>query len=320
MRTTTTLTAVLLAAALTLAGCASGDDDAAGTPTGTATTGAAAPTTEPAAAVEIGTEGPFPDVSATVGEAPELSFPEGDPAPGLQRRVLTEGDRDAVEAGDLIVVDYLGQVWDGEVFDGSFDRAPAACSIGTGSVIQGWDAGLVGQPVGSRVLLSIPPELGYGEAGNPAAGIGGTDTLAFVVDILGSYGRDDGGDPSAADAAATTGPSVSGELGAPATVEIPEGTAEPTEARTTVLATGSGEPVVTGGIIVQYAVALWDNSSTGSTWEAGGPEAVNIGGGGEFDALLGVPVGSRVLLELPGVEGSAPMAAVIDIVDQFDRS
>ena len=53
-----------------------------------------------------------------------------------------------------------------------------------GGVIAGWDEGLVGQTVGSQVLLVIPPEQGYGSEGNPDAGISGTDTLVFVVDIL----------------------------------------------------------------------------------------------------------------------------------------
>ena len=52
-------------------------------------------------------------------------------------------------------------------------------------VIRGWDDGLVGQRVGSRVLLSIPSELGYGERGVPQAGIKGGDTLVFVTEILG---------------------------------------------------------------------------------------------------------------------------------------
>jgi peptidylprolyl isomerase len=51
-------------------------------------------------------------------------------------------------------------------------------------VISGWDQGLIGKTVGSRLLLSIPPEKGYGKNGNPRAGIKGTDTLVFVVDIL----------------------------------------------------------------------------------------------------------------------------------------
>ncbi len=56
--------------------------------------------------------------------------------------------------------------------------------VGVGAVIGGWDKGLVGQNVGSRVLLSIPPEHGYGQRGVPQAGIAGTDTLVFVVDIV----------------------------------------------------------------------------------------------------------------------------------------
>ena len=33
-------------------------------------------------------------------------------------------------------------------------------------------------------MLSIPPAEGYGSAGQSAAGIKGTDTLVFVVDII----------------------------------------------------------------------------------------------------------------------------------------
>ena len=56
--------------------------------------------------------------------------------------------------------------------------------IGEGEVIKGWDQGLVGQKVGSRVMLVIPPDDGYGTSGNTSAGIKGSDTLVFVVDIL----------------------------------------------------------------------------------------------------------------------------------------
>ena len=83
-------------------------------------------------------------------------------------------------------MNYLGQVYDGEApFDSSYARGePTSFQIGTGAVVKGWDEALVGRAVGSRVLLSIPPDLGYGEDGNKDAGITGTDTLYFVVDIL----------------------------------------------------------------------------------------------------------------------------------------
>jgi peptidylprolyl isomerase len=54
-------------------------------------------------------------------------------------------------------------------------------------VIPAWDSGLVGQTVGSQVLLVVPPDQGYGSGGNSQAGITGTDTLVFVVDILDAY-------------------------------------------------------------------------------------------------------------------------------------
>ena len=36
-------------------------------------------------------------------------------------------------------------------------------------------------------MLVIPPADGYGKAGNSQAGIKGTDTLVFVVDLLGAF-------------------------------------------------------------------------------------------------------------------------------------
>ena len=111
------------------------------------------------------------------------------PAPTeLEIVVPSRGAGDLVEAGQDIEVNYLGQSWGGRVFANSDDRGAAiSFPIGVGAVIAGWDDGLVGQQVGSRVLLSIPSHLGYGDRGVPQAGIRGGDTLVFVVDILGTH-------------------------------------------------------------------------------------------------------------------------------------
>jgi len=53
-----------------------------------------------------------------------------------------------------------------------------------GQLIPAWNTGLVGVPVGSRVMLVVPPAQGYGKNGQASAGIKPTDTLVFVVDIL----------------------------------------------------------------------------------------------------------------------------------------
>ncbi len=128
----------------------------------------------------------MPAVEGAKGTKPTLVFPGDDAPEGLQTQVLDEGTGQVVEAGDTIVCHYLGQSWGGDVFDNSYDRGqPLSFQIGVGMVIRGWDDGLVGQKVGSRVLLSIPSELGYGDRGVPQAGIKGGDTLVFVTEILG---------------------------------------------------------------------------------------------------------------------------------------
>ena len=128
----------------------------------------------------------MPTVEGSKGTKPVLAFPGPDAPEGLQVQVLDAGDGRVVEAGDTIVAHYLGQTWDGDVFDSSYDRGqPLDFQVGVGMVIRGWDDALVGQRVGSRLLLSIPAELGYGERGVPQAGIAGGATLVFVTEILG---------------------------------------------------------------------------------------------------------------------------------------
>ncbi|HEU4348538.1 MAG TPA: FKBP-type peptidyl-prolyl cis-trans isomerase [Actinoplanes sp.] len=71
---------------------------------------------------------------------------------------------------------------DGQEFDSSWARnEPLQTPIGAGQLIPGWDRGLVGVPVGSRVRLDIPSDLAYGD--DPAGGQPAGD-LRFVVDIL----------------------------------------------------------------------------------------------------------------------------------------
>ena len=117
---------------------------------------------------------------------PTITTPEDAPPGDLVVRPLIIGTGPAVQAGQTITVNYKGALWaGGRVFDSSWTRSePVDFEIGVGAVIRGWDEGLVGEPVGSQVLLVIPPNEGYGDSGEPSAGITGTDTLVFVVDIV----------------------------------------------------------------------------------------------------------------------------------------
>lgn len=127
----------------------------------------------------------MPEISGEFGERPEITWPDVAPSSGLVVQTVIEGHGPAIQAGRQITVHYEGQLWGGKKFDSSFDRGePAVFPIGVGSVIAGWDRAIVGKNVGSRLLISVPPKFGYGSRGVPQAGIGGDDTLVFVVDLL----------------------------------------------------------------------------------------------------------------------------------------
>ncbi|MBA2812443.1 FKBP-type peptidyl-prolyl cis-trans isomerase [Streptomyces sp. KM273126] len=151
-------------------------------PVGAASVAAKAEVKGEQAAPEAG----MPEVSAPSQKAATITIPKGAKAPKeLKEQVLIKGDGKKVEAGQALIAQYTGVKWeDGKKFDSSWDHGGAtAFQIGTGSVVAGWDKGLVGKNVGDRVLLVIPPSLGYGA--NPSSELA-KNTLVFVVDILGT--------------------------------------------------------------------------------------------------------------------------------------
>jgi peptidylprolyl isomerase len=93
---------------------------------------------------------------------------------------IVQGTGAAVQAGQTITVNYVGVTYkDAKEFDSSWkNSAVASFPIGVGQVIPGWDQGLVGVKVGSRVQLDIPSELAYGDDGQIPG------PLRFIVDIL----------------------------------------------------------------------------------------------------------------------------------------
>ncbi len=97
---------------------------------------------------------------------------------------LIQGTGAKVASGQTVVVNYSVWLWDGTKFDSSWDRGATfpVQNIGQAQVIDGWNQGLVGQTVGSQVLLVVPPSLGYGATAQGS--IPANSTLVFVVDIL----------------------------------------------------------------------------------------------------------------------------------------
>jgi len=274
----------------------------------------------PGASVSAHSDGPFPAVDGAFDEEPSLTFPQGVPGDSLQVSVLSAGSGRTVEAGDFLGVDVLGQIWAGNVLQNTFQGGtPVTFQIGAGAVIPGWDQALLGQPVGSRVLVTVPPALAYGEEGYPDGGIPGSVTLTFVFDILGAYPPDAGGDAGAQPTAeaANVVPVVQGELGGTASISVPDGAPEPTEPSTTILARSTGEPVQAGDVVVQYTWISWDNTPGQSTWVSGSPAVLTVGPDGPFSEIAGVPLGSRVLVVAPATASGPAAAIVIDLIDQL---
>lgn len=103
---------------------------------------------------------------------------------GLRYVDIECGDGEEAAKGDSVEVHYVGKLENGKKFDASRDRGQTLpFQIGAGQLIAGFDEGVVGMKVGGVRELTIPPELGYGEAGQPPV-IPPNATLIFEVELV----------------------------------------------------------------------------------------------------------------------------------------
>nr|WTB30077.1 FKBP-type peptidyl-prolyl cis-trans isomerase [Streptomyces sp. NBC_00830] len=249
----------------------------------------------------------FPAITAGAkfGEKPTLSKGQGDPPKELKTQVISGGDGAKLKNGDAIQVNYLGQAWDSaKPFDNSFDRKqPFDLTLGAGMVIKGWDQGLVGQKVGSRVELVIPPDLGYGAQGQ--GDIKPNATLVFVVDILKATQI-----PASAKGTAVAQDNVdlpkvgTNTDGKAPSVKIPGKTDPPTKLVSNYILESKGDVIKeTDSVVVNYVGLLWKDGKTfDSTYAQGKTQTFPLAQvtlKGLKNGLIGKKIGSRVLLVIP---------------------
>ncbi|WP_328722624.1 FKBP-type peptidyl-prolyl cis-trans isomerase [Streptomyces sp. NBC_00247] len=245
---------------------------------------------------------------AKFGEKPTIAKGVGDPPKELKTTVISEGDGAALKNGDAVQVNYLGQAWDStKPFDNSFDRkSPFDLTLGAGMVIQGWDKGLVGQKVGSRVQLVIPPDLAYGAQGQ--GDIKANATLVFVIDVVKATqipASAEGTKVPQNDAALPkVGTNTDGK--APS-VTVPKSDPPAKLSSTYVLESDGAVVTDTDSVVVNYVGLLWKDGKTfDSTYEQGKTQTFpleQVTLKGLKSGLVGKKVGSRVLLVIPPDQG-----------------
>ena len=274
-------------------------------------------------------------MTGAYGATPKVTIPNTPAPKDLTEQTVIAGNGATVAAGDTLVANYVGETWAAKpnVFDSSFSRGePAGFVIGVNQVIPGWDKTLVGKKLGTRILLTIPPADGYGASGNSQAGISGTDTLVFVIDLISTF-KPNASAPGVVDdlVPATGWPKITNTPGKEPTITSVAGVAAPTAPVSKLLVKGSGAKIDTTKTLVMQLVQT--DVATGKETQATWGQAPQLASATNVlqlaSALTGQSIGARVVALLPAepaVAATATAAAqpatpaevlIIDVVGQF---
>lgn len=128
------------------------------------------------------TDTSLPTVGGTA-DAPTLTIPSSNTAPSsLVIQPLIKGEGDPVTADDFVKVNYAEYTWsNGQLVRQTFGFTPLTGMLS--ATIEGWQTGLLGQTVGSRLLLVVPPNQAYPQ-GNPSLNIPTGSTMVYLIDIM----------------------------------------------------------------------------------------------------------------------------------------
>ena len=138
----------------------------------------------PAAAPVMRVTSDLGAVTVDTAGTPVVHLPTPFSVDRSQRRVLVQGTGPVIKAGQRVTVDYLGlNGTDGRQILSSFGERPPSFVLDPKQAMPGIVTSLVGATVGSRILAALAPQDAYGVQGQPAAGIGPTDTIVVLLDV-----------------------------------------------------------------------------------------------------------------------------------------
>lgn len=272
------------------------------------------------------------EVTGEPGEKPTVAYDGRFETDTTERVVLDEGDGPVVTLGQKVELNYLGvNGRDGTEFDTSYDtpEQPASFVLEEGQLIDGFITGLEGVKAGSRVLVGISPQDGYGPAGGqPDAGIEKDDSLLFVIDVIGSSEVRTRASGTPAEPLGAGLPAVVLAADGAPTITPPAGP-PPRKLVIRPLIVGDGPPVAEGQrLTVHYTLVRWaDGEVIESSWANGAPVSLPLVQGQVMPpVIVGLgdkTVGSQVMIVVPPGEASEGAAEpvtdtlvfVFDILD-----
>lgn len=308
----------------------------AGCTADTSATETSVPTETPAstscASYEGGAQVDTVTIEQGFGVQPAATFPLPLDGVGIQTKVLVEGDGRAVSGSQQALLHFAA-------YNATTGEEVQASEFGTDQVIPQMLApggqpdfchALSGVRAGSRVAVLLDPANAHGGNGIPALGVGSTDSILFVFDVVDVL------------LAKATGAAKPAESGFPAVILAPSGqpgiqipkTDAPTEFKRSLLIEGDGEAIEIGDTIsVHYSGFTWnDGTQFDSSWENGQPAQFTVSNENLIEgfvlALDGIKVGSQVIAVIPpqlgygdAAQGSIPPGStlifVIDILGKL---
>jgi peptidylprolyl isomerase len=259
------------------------------------------------------------------GQKPTIQVPATHPPPkSLQVQVLASGDGPAIGSGQVAVAQFYGQTWDlrdgkANVFDDSYSRGrPTALALGVGRALKGLDEALIGKHTGSRVLVTIPADLGFGstaDAKKPLAG----HALIFVVDLLDVLELDSSATGAPAGALPPGLPAIRSTSGTRPTITSVAGVHPVAKPLSGLLLRGSGpkiDPAKSLALqVIQTDVAT--GKKTKQTW-GNRPDIVSASQVlSLIPALTGQNVGSRAVAVTPSRGTTPSQIVIVDVVAQY---
>ena len=271
-------------------------------------------------------------ISGTPGKAPEVTWKKAIAYPSKTTvKTLVKGTGAAVGSGDSISAD----IWIGDgttklqAYSDYANGKPETLTLS--QLGDEWKTILDGAHYGDRIAAIVASDKLLGEAGNPTMGIGTKDSLVVVVDLLKKTTPEPS--PSASPSASPTTPALTAPKGktVPAPAWVPKLTLQggPTSAPTGMSFQGLPKPKVKGplkkAILIQGTGAKVKATDTitvnylGMTYGAKTPfdesytkqpytSALSGFVQGWKQGLVGVPVGSRVFLQIPPALGYGDQA------------